>query len=57
MLATVSCPLFEAVGKEDTKMNTNQCDIGLIGLAVMGENLVLNHGIEGFFCRCVQSHD
>src|SRR6266853_466567 len=26
----------------DTKMSANQCDIGLIGLAVMGENLVLN---------------
>ena len=48
MLATVSCPLFEAVGKEDTKMNTNQCDIGLIGLAVMGENLALNLESKGF---------
>src|SRR5213593_4964001 len=48
MLATVSCPLFQAVGKEDTKMNTNQCDIGLIGLAVMGENLALNMESKGF---------
>ena len=48
MLATVSCPLFQAVGKEDTKMNTNQCDIGLIGLAVMGENLALNLESKGF---------
>jgi 6-phosphogluconate dehydrogenase len=29
-------------------MNTNQCDIGLIGLAVMGENLVLNMESKGF---------
>ena len=48
MLATVSCPLFQAVRKEDTKMNTNQCDIGLIGLAVMGENLALNLESKGF---------
>ena len=32
----------------DTKMNTNQCDIGLIGLGVMGENLVLNMESKGF---------
>src|SRR4030095_9885484 len=31
----------------DTKMNTNQCDIGLIGLGVMGENLVLNLESKG----------
>src|SRR6266566_5156531 len=30
-------------------MNPNQCDIGLIGLAVMGENLVLNMESKGFF--------
>src|SRR2546428_10548186 len=30
-------------------MTANQCDIGLIGLAVMGENLVLNMGSKGFF--------
>src|SRR5437762_5572958 len=30
------------------KMTTNQCDIGLIGLAVMGENLVLNMESKGF---------
>ena len=29
-------------------MNTNQCDIGVIGLAVMGENLVLNMESKGF---------
>src|SRR5947199_6772408 len=29
-------------------MNTNQCDIGMIGLGVMGENLVLNIESKGF---------
>ena len=29
-------------------MRSNQCDIGLIGLAVMGENLVLNMESKGF---------
>jgi 6-phosphogluconate dehydrogenase len=29
-------------------MNTNQCDIGLIGLAVMGENLTLNLESKSF---------
>ena len=29
-------------------MSTPQCDIGLIGLAVMGENLVLNMESKGF---------
>jgi 6-phosphogluconate dehydrogenase len=29
-------------------MSTNQCDIGLVGLAVMGENLVLNMASKGF---------
>ncbi len=29
-------------------MNVNQCDIGLIGLAVMGENLALNMESKGF---------
>ena len=29
-------------------MNTQQCDIGLIGLAVMGENLALNMESKGF---------
>ena len=28
--------------------STNSCDIGLIGLAVMGENLVLNMESKGF---------
>jgi len=40
--------LFQVIGKEDIKMNTNQCDIGLIGLAVMGENLALNLESKGF---------
>ena len=48
MLATVTRPLVSTVAKEDTKMNTNQCDIGLIGLAVMGENLALNLESKGF---------
>src|SRR5439155_20826404 len=34
--------------QEIPKMKTNQCDIGLIGLAVMGENLVLNMESKGF---------
>ena len=42
-------------------MNTNQCDIGLIGLAVMGENLVLNMESKGFtvavFNRTVEVTD
>jgi len=38
----------EGVRKEDTKMTTNQCDTGLIGLAVMGENLTLNLESKGF---------
>ncbi len=29
-------------------MSAKQCDIGLIGLAVMGENLVLNMESKGF---------
>src|SRR5438034_6054934 len=29
-------------------MTTNQCNIGLIGLGVMGENLVLNMESKGF---------
>src|SRR2546429_7033020 len=29
-------------------MNANQCDVGLIGLGVMGENLVLNLESKGF---------
>ena len=29
-------------------MSTNQCDIGIIGLAVMGENLALNMESKGF---------
>ncbi len=42
-------------------MSTNQCDIGLIGLAVMGENLVLNMESKGFsvavFNRTVEVTD
>src|SRR5439155_1811562 len=34
--------------QEIPKMNTKQCDIGLIGLGVMGENLVLNMESKGF---------
>jgi 6-phosphogluconate dehydrogenase len=49
------------VTKEILKMNTNQCDIGLIGLAVMGENLVLNMESKGFtvavFNRTVEVTD
>jgi 6-phosphogluconate dehydrogenase len=41
-------PLVSSYWKEDIKMNTNQCDIGLIGLAVMGENLALNLESKGF---------
>src|SRR5205807_8849208 len=37
-----------ASDKEILKMRTKQCDIGLIGLAVMGENLVLNMESKGF---------
>src|SRR4029078_9863691 len=49
MLATVSGkPFFHAIRKEDIKMNSNQCDIGLIGLGVMGENLALNMESKGF---------
>jgi 6-phosphogluconate dehydrogenase len=40
--------LFSRHWKEDTKMNANQCDIGLIGLGVMGENLALNMESKGF---------
>ncbi len=34
--------------KKNPKMSSKQCDIGLIGLAVMGENLVLNMESKGF---------
>jgi 6-phosphogluconate dehydrogenase len=34
--------------QKDTKMTTNQCDIGIIGMAVMGENLALNMESKGF---------
>jgi 6-phosphogluconate dehydrogenase len=32
-------------------------DIGLIGLAVMGQNLVLNMERNGFTRGCLQPHD
>src|SRR6266478_5054044 len=48
MPATVRSRLFRGVRQEDTKMTPNQCDIGLIGLAVMGENLALNMESKGF---------
>jgi 6-phosphogluconate dehydrogenase len=42
-------------------MTANQCDIGLVGLAVMGENLVLNMESKGFsvavFNRTVEVTD
>src|SRR5947207_12075677 len=42
-------PRFVRRSREgDLKMTANQCDIGLIGLAVMGENLVLNMESKGF---------
>ena len=34
----------------------NKADIGLIGLAVMGENLVTEHGIQGLHRSRVQPH-
>jgi 6-phosphogluconate dehydrogenase len=40
--------LLRAAFKRRPKMTSNQCDIGLIGLAVMGENLVLNMESKGF---------
>src|SRR5437870_11642869 len=48
MLARLGLSPVEASEKEILKMSTNQCDIGLIGLAVMGENLVLNMESKGF---------
>jgi len=30
-----------------------KADIGLIGLAVMGENLAINNGKQGFFGSCI----
>jgi 6-phosphogluconate dehydrogenase len=40
--------LYFEPDQKDTKMTANQCDIGLIGLAVMGENLALNMESKGF---------
>ena len=33
--------------------NQNKTDIGLIGLAVMGENLALNMGVRDGTCRFI----
>ncbi len=48
MLARLRFAAVAASPKEIRKMSTKQCDIGLIGLAVMGENLVLNMESKGF---------
>src|SRR4051794_30242373 len=48
MLARLRLPQSRPAKKEILKMSTKQCDIGLIGLAVMGENLVLNMESKGF---------
>ena len=50
MVVTVSHLYFDWLirHQKDTKMTANQCDIGLIGLAVMGENLALNMESKGF---------
>src|SRR3954471_14890465 len=48
MLASLNRVVTASVSKGDTKMSMNQCDIGLVGLAVMGENLVLNMESKGF---------
>ena len=37
-------------------MPTASCDIGLIGLAVMGQNLVLNMNDHGFKVAVLQPH-
>src|SRR5256885_7363328 len=61
LLATVGRRSSAAKQKEILKMSANQCDIGLIGLAVMGENLVLNMESKGFsvavFNRTVEVTD
>src|SRR5207249_7762828 len=43
--------VFSEIRKEDTKMTINQCDIGLIGLGVMGENLFLTRESKEFSFR------
>jgi 6-phosphogluconate dehydrogenase len=48
LIAKLRRRLSPAQHKEILKMTTNQCDIGVIGLAVMGENLVLNMDSKGF---------
>ena len=42
------CRPFGAQQNQIRKLMTTQSDIGLIGLAVMGENLVLNMESKGF---------
>src|SRR6266550_2163043 len=41
-------PTFRRAANQIRKLMTTQSDIGLIGLAVMGENLVLNMESKGF---------
>src|SRR5258708_36592193 len=36
------------LARKGESMSTSMCDIGLIGLAVMGQNLVLNMNDHGF---------
>jgi 6-phosphogluconate dehydrogenase len=36
----------------DTKLNNKKADIGVVGLAVMGENLLLNMESKGFHVAC-----
>ena len=40
-----------------TIIMTQQCDIGLVGLAVMGENLALNIESRGYRVAVYQPHD
>lgn len=49
MRKQIDSPLGQSGARQGIlKMDTKQCDIGLIGLAVMGENLVLNMESKGF---------
>ena len=34
----------------------SKADIGVVGLAVMGENLILNMESKGFTVACLQPH-
>ena len=51
-MVSVSFPEFRILNPDSLKKTMNQdtakCDIGLIGLAVMGQNLVLNMESKGF---------